>query len=113
MKIELSDRYEILPFDKKKVEDWAFEELRKEIKRLNINFNIHTIGIPDAFDDGGTCLHSEDGFWLVYHSERGKRSGLSVFTSPFDAVNFFLWSLISSPSQLNESVGLLPRFRSP
>lgn len=111
MRIDFGVNYEILPFDKDKAERWAFEELKSEIKRLNIDYNIYGLGIPDVFDDGGWCLHSEDEFWLVYHSERGKRSRLSIFTSPFDAANFLLWKLIATPTGTNQSVGLLPRLK--
>lgn len=111
MKIDFGVPYETLPFDKAEAERWAFDELKAEMKRLNVDYNVHALGIPDVFDDGGWCLHSEDGYWLVYHSERNKRSGLCIFTSPFDAANFLLWKLISTPEGTNESVGSLPRLK--
>ena len=87
----------------------AFDAFKAEVKRLGLSYNVHALGIPDAFDDGGWCLHAEGDFWLVYLSERGRRHGPSIFSSPVDAVNFLLWQLISSPVGTNESVGKLPR----
>jgi hypothetical protein len=109
MKIELGSNYEFLLFDAASAEKWAINELKAEIKRLNLDYNIHALGIADVFDDGGWCFHSEDGVWLVYHSERGRRSGVSIFTSPFDGANFLLWKLVATPDGSNASVGLLPR----
>jgi hypothetical protein len=109
MNINFGSNYEALPFDSKGAENWAFNEFRSEIKHLGVDYNIHALGLPDAFENGGWCLHSEDEVWLVYHAERGRRSGMSIFTSPFDAVNFLLWKLVARPSGSNQSVGLLPR----
>jgi len=111
MKIELGPQYETRPFDKSKAEQWAFDELKAEILRLQLDYNVHALGTPDVFSDGGWCFHREDDYWLVYHSERGRRSGLSIFTSPFDAANFLLWKLVATPSGTNASVGLLPRVK--
>lgn len=111
MKIELGSIYEKMEFNINDVEKWAFNELSLEIKRLQIDYNIFAIGTPDAFSDGGWCISREDEYWLVYHSERGRRSGLSIFTSPFDAANFLLWTLIFSNSVESFPFCRLPKFK--
>lgn len=79
-----------------------------EVDRLKVPYNVHALGMPDAFDDGGWCVHADGDFWLVNISERGRRNGLSIFSGPVDAINFLLWQLISSPDGTNESAGRLP-----
>jgi hypothetical protein len=108
MKIEFDSRYEIFEFDKEALTREAFQALKDEIRRLKVDINVHSIGIPDAEDLGGYCIHQEDDVWLVYHSERGRRSRPAIFTSPFDAANFYLWCHISHPSNGNTDVGMLP-----
>ena len=110
MKINLNDDYSILEFNPDESEKWAYQELHDEIHRLQLKYPTNRIGIPDSLD-GGWCISRDTSFWLVYHSERGVRTGLSIFTSPFDAVNYFLWSLIASPSEFGNSLGRLPRLR--
>lgn len=110
MKIDFERDYEILSFDYEEAEKWAYAELKHELQRLSVDYNVHAIGIADAVD-GGWCINREDGFWLVYHCERGRRSGPSMFTSPFDAANFLLWSLVSTPEGTNSSVGRLPKLK--
>lgn len=111
MKIETGPIYEKIEFNVDDVEKWAFNELSLEIKRLGIDYNTFAIGTPDAFSDGGWCISREDEYWLVYHSERGRRSGLSIFTSPFDAANFLLWTLATSSSIEQFPFGRLPKFK--
>jgi hypothetical protein len=71
---------------------------RPSLERLKVpHVNARLVGVPDAYPDGGWCIHEEGGVWLVYHSERGKRSGPAIFTSSFDAANFYLWNLGDVP----------------
>ena len=35
------------------------------------------------------CLNTENGNWVVYYSEKGKRSGLTVFKSESEACAYF------------------------
>lgn len=109
MKIEWDNRYEFTSSLCQSSSRRAIEELAVEIQRLNVDVDVRLLGVPDAFSDGGWCIHEEDGVWLVYHSERGRRSGPAIFTSSFDAANFYLWKHIANPSADNSSVGLLPR----
>ncbi|MGV0982935.1 MAG: hypothetical protein ACOYB2_00185 [Limnohabitans sp.] len=114
MKIDFERQYEFLQFDLIKAEEWAYRELKIELQRLlqaghirpETGVNPNAIGIPDV---EGWCISREDKYWLVYLAERGKRSGVSIFTSPFDAANYFLWSRISHPKVESTTVGRLPR----
>jgi hypothetical protein len=107
MKIDFECDYEILSFDPVEAKKLAYAELKLELQRLSVDYNVHAIGIADALD-GDWCINREDGFWLVYHYARGRRSGPSMLTIPFDAANFLLWSLVSTPAGTNISVGRLP-----
>lgn len=89
----------------------ALRDLGAELERLNVGVDIRLLGTPDAFPDGGWCIHKDGDVWVVYHSERGKRSGPSVFTSSYDAANFYLWKQVATPESDSSSVGLLPRRR--
>jgi hypothetical protein len=112
MKIEWGPHYEWVESIPGPVPNWALKELAEELQRLQIDLDVRLLGVPDAFPDGGWCIHQEDEVWLVYHSERGKRSGPAIFTSSFDAANFYLWSCVSHPKSGNSDVGRLPRIRS-
>jgi hypothetical protein len=111
MKIEWDDRYDFVGAVPSPTPNWALKELALELQRLHVNVDIRLLGVPDAFPDGGWCIHEEAGVWLVYHSERGRRSGPAIFTSEFDAANFYLWIHVCSPEADNASVGRLPRVR--
>ena len=111
MKIEWDSKYEFVASLPGPTQDWALNELAEELLRLNVDLNVRLLGVPDAYPDGGWCIHKEDEVWLVYHSERGRRSGPSIFTSSFDAANFYLWIHICDPKANNSSVGQLPRMR--
>ena len=112
MKIEWDSRYEFVDTPPSPVPNWALKELAEEIKRLKVkDVNANLLGVPDAYPDGGWCIHEEDDVWLVYHSERGRRSRPSIFSSSFDAANFYLWIHICDPRSDNSSVGQLPRIR--
>lgn len=114
MKIDFEGQYEILEFDPVEAEEWAYRELKAELQRLitagyirpEKGVNPHAVGIADV---EGWCISREEKYWLVYLAERGKRSGVSIFTSPFDAANYFLWYHISHPKVESATVGRLPR----
>lgn len=108
MKIEWSKEYEFVKTPPGPTPNWALEELARELTRLQVPVDVRLLGVPDAFPDGGWCIHQEDDVWLVYHSERGRRSRPAIFTSSFDAANFYLWCHISHPSNGNSDVGMLP-----
>ena len=113
MKISLDAQYEIIDFDLFEAEKWAYRELKNELSKLNASgrihssnsINPHAIGIHDV---EGWCIAREDRYWLTYMAERGRRSRLSIFTSPFDAANYFLWTLLAHPSNGNCDIGELP-----
>lgn len=111
MKLQLDSRYEVHPPIEDPNPDWAMKELAAELQRLKVDVNVRLLGVPDAFQDGGWCIHEEEDVWLVYHSERGRRSRLAIFTSSFDAANFYLWIHVCHPKADNSSVGQLPRIR--
>lgn len=111
MKIEWSEEYEFVASLPQSKPDWALKELAEEMQRLRVDVNVSLLGVPDAYPDGGWCIHKEGEVWLVYHSERGRRSRPAIFTSSFDAANFYLWIHICDPKADNSSVGQLPRMR--
>lgn len=111
MKIEWSDLYEFVQTPPGPTENWALKELAEELQRLKVDIDVRLLGIPDAFPDGGWCIHQEDDVWLVYHCERGRRSGPAIFTNSFDAANFYLWSRVAEPKAGNSDVGRLPRLK--
>lgn len=112
MKIEWSKEYEFMKTPPEPTQNWALEELARELTRLKVPMDVRLLGMPDAFPDGGWCIHQEDEVWLVYHSERGRRSRPAIFTSSFDAANFYMWCHISHPANGNTDVGMLPVRRS-
>lgn len=109
MKIEWDPNYRFVESVEEPIENWALKELAAELLRLEVNVDISLLGVPDAYDDGGWCIHPEGKIWLVYRAERGRRSSPAIFTSSFDAANFFLWKHIAQPYNENISVGMLPR----
>jgi len=113
MKIEWDNRFEFTSSVEAPTPNWALKELAAELVRLGSDVDVQLLGVPDAFPDGGWCIHEEENVWLVYHSERGRRSGPAIFTSSFDAANFYLWIHVCDPSADNSAVGCLPRVPSP
>ena len=109
MKIEWDSRYEFVSPIEEPVSNWALTELATELQRLKVDVDVRLLGVPDAFSDGGWCIHQEGDVWLVYQSERGRRSRPAIFTSSFDAANFYLWIHVCSPTANNSDVGQLPR----
>lgn len=109
MKIEWGPLYRFVPSAPGPMPNWALEELAAELLRLNVDVDVKLLGVPDAYSDGGWCIHQEDDVWLVYRSERGRRSSPAIFISSFDAANFYLWKHIANPRANNSAVGMLPR----
>lgn len=102
------------PEQEKEYKNLILEELREELQRLNISpgYRLSDIGRADASEwDGGLCMHEEDGYWLIYHSERGSRSRPDIFTNIQSAANYFLWFHVSKPDGMNSDVGRLPRLK--
>jgi hypothetical protein len=89
----------------------VLDALTAEIRRLNLNLNVHALGIPDAHDDGGWCIHPEGDVWLVYIAERGRRRSPAIFMHPFDAANYFVWVHMCHPAADGTSVSCIPRLR--
>jgi hypothetical protein len=109
MNISWTSNYEFPPKGIDSDPNWALRELVSELRQLKVDIDTQLVGVPDAAWDGGWCIHQEDEVWLVYHFERGRRSRPSIFTSSFDAANFFLWIHVCDPTADNSSVGRLPR----
>lgn len=63
-------------------------ELEEKLKSANVPKDCYSImkgGLPNEV----LCLTAEHGNWIVYYSERGNRSGLTIFKSESDACNYF------------------------
>ena len=63
-------------------------ELERKLKTANVPAGCYSImkgGLPNEV----CCLISENGNWVVYYSERGKRSGETVFKSESEACAYF------------------------
>lgn len=102
--------YEFVQTLTEPVPSWALSEA-EELQRLKIDIDVGLLGLPDAFPDGGWCIHQEVEAWIVYYSERGRRSGPAIFNNSFDAANFYLWCRVAHPRNENSDVGMLRRFR--
>lgn len=111
MIIQWDKRFKFPPPSPDPDPDWPLRELSAELQRLNVSVDVRLLGVPDAFPDGGWCIHKEGNVWLVYHSERGHRASPSMFTSLWDAANFYLWIHLGDPRSDSTSVGRLPRMR--
>ena len=86
----------------------ALFQLVNELKRHNLDELLPCIGVEHAdYISGGWCIYKENGYWLVYHSERYIKSNLSIFTSVYDAVNFYIWSRLARPENDNSSIGMI------
>ena len=62
-------------------------ELERELKKANVPKSCYSImkgGLPNEV----YCLISENGKWIVYYSERGKRSGETVFKNESEACTY-------------------------
>ena len=63
-------------------------ELEKALKKANVPESCYSLmkgGLPNE----AYCLTSENGNWIIYYSERGNRSGLTVFKSESEACTYF------------------------
>lgn len=63
-------------------------DLEKELRELNISQEIYSIlkgGLPNE----QLCLVKCENNWEVYYSERGRKSGLKIFTDEESACNYF------------------------
>lgn len=124
MKIEIDGEYEGLGENKFKfylnelernsvlsnAEAIAYKQLKEELINHGKNALIANIGESEAsYIDGGMCICRDGDFWLVFHSERKIRSQLSIFSSPYDAANYFLWISLCSPRNKNISIGCIPK----
>lgn len=69
-----------------------YNNLKKIMIENKILYSYFAIGIPDC--DDHYCFHEENGFWLVYYSERGQREPFCVFSDLDDAVKFYLLSTL-------------------
>lgn len=93
-----------------KAEKIAYQQLTDELIKFGYKDLTVNIGAEHAnYLDGGLCINRDGEYWLVYHSERYRKSRLSLFTSPYDAANFYLWSIVAHPARESTSVGCIPR----
>ncbi|WP_445346689.1 hypothetical protein [Acinetobacter bohemicus] len=84
--------------------------MEEELEKHGRHDLIANVGAEHAnYMDGGLCICRDGEYWLVYHSERDSKSALSLFTSPYSAVNFYLWSVLSDPNKENISIGRIPK----
>jgi hypothetical protein len=113
MKIfEFSSKYEFFGNElTKDDEKKAYKNIFDELIKHGVNVNFYALGVPDAHNDGGFCIHKEQGFWVVYNSERGARFGVSLFSALDDAANFFVWLHVSNPKSGNTDVKQLNVFQ--
>ncbi|RST50677.1 hypothetical protein [Variovorax sp. MHTC-1] len=87
----------------------VYGAIRRELQRLSISAQDCVIGMPDAGDDGVVCFHDENGMWVFYIAERGKRCAPAFFSSAWDGANYLIWYLAASPYGGNGDVGRIPR----
>jgi hypothetical protein len=60
------------------------KEVERKLKAENVPGDCYSImkgGLPNE----AYCLNAENGAWVVYYSERGNRSGLTVFRTESEA----------------------------
>ena len=68
-------------------------ELERKLKAAKVPASCYSImkgGLPNEV----YCLAAENGRWVVYYSERGKRSGETFFKSESQACDCFYSKLI-------------------
>lgn len=93
-----------------KAEKIAYKQLTDELIKFGHQDLVVNIGAEHAnYLDGGLCINRDGEYWLVYHSEHYQKSRLSLFISPYDAANFYLWSVVADPAKESTSVGCIPR----
>lgn len=81
--------------------DEKYAELECALLELGVSKASFSIGKPDI--DEKYCFDLEDGFWWVYFSEKGSRSGVCVFQSYADAKSFFCCQLLSGMGRMSTS----------
>lgn len=85
------EKYRLIISDKTQFEqekNAAFEKFRKIIQPWrSVIPNCH-VALGGDSDSGEWSVVFEDGFWLVFVGERGKRFQLCFFTNVWDAVSF-------------------------
>lgn len=67
-----------------------FSHIRNKLESKGIEFNFHSLGVPDVHNDGTPCINYEQGLWTVYSVEKGLRRKIALFQSPWDAADFFI-----------------------
>lgn len=70
-----------------------YAELERALLGLGISKASFSIGKHDV--DEKYCFGLENGFWWIYFSEKGSRSGVCVFQSYTDAKSFFCCQLLN------------------
>lgn len=108
----LDQRYQLSGLSKEEFEALrltVYDAIHHELQRLSISTNDCVIGIPDAGDDGVICFHDENGMWVFYIAERGKRYAPAFFSSAWDGANYLIWYLAANPHGGNGDVGRIPR----
>lgn len=94
----------------KEAENIAYQQLFDQLIKFGYKHLLINIGAEHAdYLDGGLCLYNDGKYWLVYHSERYKKSALAIFSSPYSAANYYLWSVLADPSKESTSVGMIPK----
>jgi hypothetical protein len=65
------------------------EQLKKQLETLRIDPTAYCLsgGLPN---ERLVLNQEQDGAWEVYYSERGRKSGLRVFNSEENAIQYFL-----------------------
>ncbi|MES2917888.1 MAG: hypothetical protein V4729_04640 [Pseudomonadota bacterium] len=99
MIVEISDKFEVghssghavSSVSKQRLYELALRELEKKGAGGSGNYSI---GVPDSSDR--ICFHDEGIFWVVYFSERGKRTTPAFFASSLDALAFFVEKVVSN-----------------
>lgn len=69
-----------------------YKNLEYVLVKNHISYQNFAIGIPDC--DERYCFHEENGFWLIYFSERGIRGQFCIFSGLRDALSFYLLTVL-------------------
>jgi len=69
----------------------SISELKNKLSSLGVNQNSYSLsgGLPNE----KYCFTNESGKWFVYYSERGQRTGESIFTHEKEECEFLLGTL--------------------
>lgn len=106
----LDPRYDVRnlpPEDMQNLRERVYEAIRKELRSHGLPEECCVLGVPDGAGDGRICFHDEDGLWVFYVAERGRRSAGAFFQSAFDAANYLVWYLLCDPTKRNTDVGCI------